>query len=733
MLRYRVRAVVLIGTVCVFAAWGTTVRSQGTGESNDAKTEVKDVKSNVKEAILEVLQPAKPPDPNVATTTKDLKIPLDELKVLIKPLTLEELQNEAVAWAKLLRKKAQEISDAEVTVKRQNQSISKKKEGADALDKAKQALEEAEKAQKGASPGSPQYQEATKKVEEAKEHLKEAQEAVEKAKTSKAAIKQDDKSRKVLEKAKKAGDLETAKQTLDKLKADRDKMTSGSPAYEAATKTVDKLDTAIKAVEKATEAHKSSKPDSPEYKDTTQKLEKANVVLKQILNEIGGASTTQSSSEKSSQTLNNATANLQNTEIKSNGDQKVAGLPGVANNQQNLKEKQQNLKKTSEQLQKSADAESEVKNQLVVTVTELNSQLTAITDRFNVILDELDKKGGDSKSYRKYIQSVTSVEVDAKDTQGTGFRFLRWLQSEEGGLRWANNAGKFTGIVIVSIVISQILGMLLNQLLSRFGGTSSIMRQFVVMVVKRGGVVIGFLVALTALEVSLGPVLALLGGVTFVLAFALQSNLGNLASGLMIMVYKPFDVGDEIKLGKIWGWVDSITLANTRIKGFGGQIFSLPNNTVWNDTIENLSCGKTRKIMLSLRIDFGEDLTRVEQLLVDIMKSHPDVLEDPAPTTFVWSVEEYYISVFAGGWAKTEVYWTTHEEVIRMIQDRFHKEGISLAAIPRQNVHLQKETKENGSTPHFVSDISVPQRTDLVSESPKDMVDVIDVEKAEVR
>jgi small conductance mechanosensitive channel len=518
----------------------------------------------------------------------------------------------------------------------------------------------------------------------------------------------------MLEKAQKTGDLETAKQTLDKTKADRDQTVAGSLAYSEATKTIEKLEAAIEAFESAQEAQKGADPDSPEYQEATQQIEKADEALKQLLKDIGAGATGQSS-----QDLDNATASVENTEIKNNGEEKVAASPGVVNNQQNLQQKEQELKKTSENLQKSTDAESKAKNQLVVTVTELQSQLTAIDDRFNAILEELEKKGGDPKPYRQYTKAVISIDVDTKDTQGLGVRLLAWGKAEEGGLRWAGNTGKFVGIVIVSIVVSQILGAILYRLMKLFGGTSRIMRQFIVMLVKRGGVILGFLVALTALEVSLGPVLALVGGLSFILAFALQSNLGNIASGLMIMAYKPFDVGDEIKLGELWGWVESITLANTKIKGLDGQMFNVPNNTVWGDTIENLSHAQTRKFTHCLRIGFEENLGKVEQLLVEIMKSHPKVLADPAPSTQVWSIEDYYISVKADGWVNKEDFWTVHSDVIRMIRQRFYKEGIQLAAIPK-SMDVAEPDNSNGKIPDFVSQTSVYLGAGSVSESPTD-------------
>ncbi|MEO0686153.1 MAG: mechanosensitive ion channel domain-containing protein, partial [Cyanobacteria bacterium J06649_11] len=433
------------------------------------------------------------------------------------------------------------------------------------------------------------------------------------------------------------------------------------------------------------EAQKEANPDSPEYKKATQELEAAEKSLKESRSAIEGTDKTEvQSSEQSSQNLEKVASVVEESEISSSGDTKVAGPTDTVNEKENLQQKGEQLEKAAEQLKKNAEADSKLKNQLVSTATELQSDRTAIVDRFKIVLDELELKGGDGKSYRQYIKAISVVEVDLEDTEGIGVRFTGWLQSPEGGLRWAVNIAKFVGIVIVSIIISQILAILLKRFLSKFDNVSAILREFIVMLVKRGGVVVGFMLALTALEISLGPILALLGGASFVLAFALQSNLGNLASGLMMMLYKPFDVGDEVKVNGIWGNVDSITLANTRIKGWSGQIFNIPNNVVWGGMIETLTEGQTRGISILLRISFDSDLQQVEKLIVEIMKSHPKVLQNPAPSTFVWNIEEYYIGVYVTGWATKEDYWTVYADAIRMIRERFTQEGIPVAAIPVQ-------------------------------------------------
>ncbi|MEA5552865.1 mechanosensitive ion channel domain-containing protein [Anabaena cylindrica UHCC 0172] len=677
-MRYRVRGIVLVVVVCAFALWTTPARTQ---------------EKTSEEPKAEKIQPVASGDPKFAVTTQDPTVPVDELELLVKPLTLEELQNESAAWLILLKDKVQKISNAEIAIKRQNQSINKQKEASDSLDKSQEALKSAEEQLKTATPGSPEYEEATKKVEEAKQNLQKGQESIQEAKEAKQDIQTDNTLKEAIENAKETGELDKAKEALDKAKKEREALTSGSLAYDNATKKIDKLDAAIKAFEEAQTKGKEFVPDSPEFKEATKKLDAAKKNLKQVREEIEGIKTPDAT-KQSSQELNKAATALDNTKIEGDGSTKVAGSIETVNDKDNLKTKGEKLEKAAEQLDKNADAEAKLKNQLVANVTELQSDRTAIVDRFKIVLAELERKGGDPKAYQQYIEAISIVAVDLKDSEGALVRLVSWIKSGEGGLRWATNIGKFVGIVIASTIVSQILGIILNRSLKRIGGTSELLRHFTVMVVKRGGIVVGVMLALTALEVSLGPILALLGGASFVLAFALQSNLGNFASGLMIMFNKPFDIGDEVKVDGIWGYVDSISLANTKIKGFAGQMYVIPNNNVWGGMIENLTYAEIRKVSIWLRISFNEDLEHIQKLLVEIIKSHPKILQDPKPGKFLWSVEDYYFSIGVSGWTTTDDFWGVHEDVIQMIQERFKQENIQMSAIPERNLNFGQKLNQ---------------------------------------
>ena len=143
MIGARIKAVALTGVVCTVVAWWSPVRGR----------EVQAVQSEILVAFI----------PTAGSATADPEIPIDELRLLVKPLTKTELESEAGAWQGLLKNKVQEISDAEIAIKRQNRQAKEAKEAVDAVEKAQGALAEAKLAQENATPDTPEYEEATKK------------------------------------------------------------------------------------------------------------------------------------------------------------------------------------------------------------------------------------------------------------------------------------------------------------------------------------------------------------------------------------------------------------------------------------------------------------------------------------------------------------------------------------------------------------------------------------------
>lgn len=346
--------------------------------------------------------------------------------------------------------------------------------------------------------------------------------------------------------------------------------------------------------------------------------------------------------------------------------------------------------------------ETDQKNQLIENVTELQAEQTALIDHLNVVLDELDKKGGDTTSYRKYIAAVTGIDLDVTSTEGIGLRFVNWVKSEEGGIRWGLSIVKFLMIVIVSIVVARILKKVVRTALNQVGGVSNLFLDFIVLTTERGVIVIGFLIALTSLGISIGPLVALVGGVSFVLAFALQSNLGNLASGLMLLIYKPFDVGDRVLIPGTndKGYVRAITLANTSFDHYTGKIVTVPNSEVWGSKIENLLPGDDRLIELLFMISSNDDARKIKAAWEKAIEAHPGIDKEK------WAMSIPYLSpssgslmYWCGAWAKKKGFWDVYTDILMSIWDELKDSGISFGLAKGESyVHLTNEQVK------FVSD-----------------------------
>lgn len=245
--------------------------------------------------------------------------------------------------------------------------------------------------------------------------------------------------------------------------------------------------------------------------------------------------------------------------------------------------------------EKAAEAKTDVKVQLVDYSTRLATERTAIIDRFKIVLDQIDKLGGDTKAMRPYISAVSGLKVEVSDYESTFARLKAWLKSDEGGLRWTKNIALFFSYLVGAYVLSKIVRGVVGKSIGKAAATSKLLRNFIVDTSGRAVIALGVLAGLSALEIDLAPLLAVIGAAGFVVAFALQGTLSNLASGLLIMFNKPFDIGDDVEVGgDIKGRVEDVTIFSTLIQTEENTRKIVPNNTIWNGVIVNNSTGATR-------------------------------------------------------------------------------------------------------------------------------------------
>lgn len=176
--------------------------------------------------------------------------------------------------------------------------------------------------------------------------------------------------------------------------------------------------------------------------------------------------------------------------------------------------------------------------------------------------------------------------------------------------------------------------------------------------------------------------------VGFIVGFALQDTLSNFASGMMILIYRPFDVDDFVEAAGISGKVSNMSLVNTTILTFDNQTIIVPNNKIWGDVIRNVTAQKIRRVDMVFGISYGDDIPNAEKLLLDIVNAHESVLEDPEPMIRLHELGDSSVNFIVRPWVKTDDYWETYWAMItRSVKMRFDEEGVSIP-FPQRDVHL---------------------------------------------
>jgi small conductance mechanosensitive channel len=169
------------------------------------------------------------------------------------------------------------------------------------------------------------------------------------------------------------------------------------------------------------------------------------------------------------------------------------------------------------------------------------------------VIEELKSKGGEIQDYESYITAISGVQVDVSDASATWTVITGWLTSAEGGIRWAKNIIFFLIIILISWVLSKLVSKAVEKAVANVQSASELLKEFIVNISQKAIFLVGFVVALSMLEVNVGPLLAAIGAVGFIMGFALQGTLSNFAAGIMILIYRPYDVGDLVDVGGTLG------------------------------------------------------------------------------------------------------------------------------------------------------------------------------------
>ena len=340
-------------------------------------------------------------------------------------------------------------------------------------------------------------------------------------------------------------------------------------------------------------------------------------------------------------------------------------------------------------IQKAAKKQAETKSNLLKKLTKLREERTEIIDRLNMVLDALEAKGGTTDELRKYIKEVSGIKVDVTDTEATWTTLTGWLLSPEGGLRWGKNIALFLVTFLVFWFIAKFTQMIIRRAISRSKNIPVLLGKFIVSSIHRVILFIGFIVALAMLEVQVGPILALIGAAGFVVAFALQNSLANFASGILILIYRPFDVDDYVEIAGIGGTVQSLNLLSVTITTPDNKTVVVSNNSIWGQEIVNYTAIDKRRVDMVFGIGYEDDIEKAQRTLEEVVAEHDLVLDAPKPTICVNELADSSVNFICRPWVRPQDYWQVYWDITRKVKERFDQEGISIP-YPQRDVHLHQ-------------------------------------------
>jgi len=197
------------------------------------------------------------------------------------------------------------------------------------------------------------------------------------------------------------------------------------------------------------------------------------------------------------------------------------------------------------------------------------------------------------------------------------------------------------------------------------------------------------LAAISGLGVQTTSFIAVLGAAGLAVGLALQGSLANFAAGVLIIIFRPFKLGDYVEAGGIAGVIEAISIFTTTLRTPDNKTIIVPNGQVMAGTIVNYSAKDTRRVDLVVGCSYGDDLDKVRQVIEEILAADERVLKDPAPTVAVLALADSSVNFAVRPWVRNADYWPVHFDLTERVKKRFDEEGISIP-FPQRDVYIHQ-------------------------------------------
>lgn len=244
-------------------------------------------------------------------------------------------------------------------------------------------------------------------------------------------------------------------------------------------------------------------------------------------------------------------------------------------------------------------------------------------------------------------------------------------------------------LAIIIFVIGLWIIRIINRIVRKFFlykdydlALESFLQSFISIALK----VLLFVLVVTQLGVKSSSLVAMIGAAGLAIGLALQGSLANFAGGVLILLFKPFKVGDFISAQGADGTVKEITIFTTKLNTFGNQLAIIPNGQLSNNKIINYNAEKTRRDKIDIGIGYGANIKQAKEILLQICADYEAILKEPLAEVYVGELGDSSVVLTLRFWAKNEDFWAAHFHVMEELKYRFDKAGIEIP-FPQMDIH----------------------------------------------
>jgi small conductance mechanosensitive channel len=219
------------------------------------------------------------------------------------------------------------------------------------------------------------------------------------------------------------------------------------------------------------------------------------------------------------------------------------------------------------------------------------------------------------------------------------------------------------------------------------------LQTFVANLVRMVLLIFVIIAAVSALGIQTTSFIAILGAAGLAIGLALQGSLSNFASGVLIVMFRPYKVGDFVEAAGISGVVEEVQILTTVLKTGDNKKVIVPNGQIMDSVITNYSANDQRRVDMIIGVSYSDDIDKVRSALKQLVEADDRILNDPACTIAVSALADSSVNFVLRPWVKTADYWAVTFDLTEAIKKRFDKEGISIP-FPQRDVHLYKATAD---------------------------------------